>query len=232
MGSENIFDTVTLPAPFPIPAFLITVIPLLSRLIYIALMRKRIAIGLLAVALIGVAIFFVSQRNSGSVEWHRQRYADLLTCNTWSDRLRQMWGNFTGRRQFASTSSERAYAALKHHERALVKLGYFEERRFLVFNRSAEGVMMRAIGSWKDTQSNAIVRPHLDSMFIVGANPGAIGSVRSIDRKSAGELAESLVIVTQPEHMPVWADFVQRSDPQRPSISNLVHKSTFIPLRK
>jgi len=126
---------------------------------------------------------------------------------------------------------------LELHQKTLVKLGCFEERRFLVFNRPSEEVMIRAINLWRETQSNAIVRPQFNTVFVVvGNGRSEMGSLRSIGAKSAGELAQSVIIVTQPQHMPRWADFVQRADSTSPKkwedIMDVIHKSRFVPVRK
>jgi hypothetical protein len=195
-------------------------------------MRKGIVMGAVAVTVIGFAAYMVWQAQNGTVEWHCARYVALLTKDTLAQRLHRMWGQMRGRRAVFRKPSERVARELELHERALVKLGYFEERTFLVFNGRAEGVMERAVSLWRDTQSNAVVRPQFDRVYIVGESArGEMGSVRSIGRKSAGELAESLMIVTRPAHMPQWAEFVQRSDSARPK-TNLVHKSRFVPVRR
>ncbi len=171
------------------------------------------------------------------MEWHTARYIALLTEESWAERLRQGWERFRGRRPVIRNPPERVLKELQLHEKALVKVGYFEERRFLVFNGRAEEVMTRAASLWRSTQSNAIVRPQFDAVFIVGGTgTSEMGSVRSIGRKSAGELAECLIVVTQPAHMPQWADLVQRSDLGGPKkwedITNIVHRSRFVPGRR
>ena len=181
---------------------------------------------------IGVGVYVLTLPRKGTVEWHSARYVALLTEDSWAERLSRTWEKLRGRRTVLRRPAERVFKELQLHEKALVKLGYFEERRFLVFNGRAESVMTRAISSWRSTQSNAIVRPQFDAVFVVGGTgTSEMGSVRSIGRKSAGELAESLIIVTQPAHMPQWAELVQRSDSGRPKkwedITNIVHRSRF-----
>jgi hypothetical protein len=194
--------------------------------------RKRIVIGVIAAVVIGVGVYVLTLPKKGTVEWHSARYIALLTEDSWAERLSQTWGRLRGRRAVPRTPPERVFKELQLHEKALVKLGYFEERRFLVFDGRAEGAMTRAISLWRSTQSNAIVRPQFDAVFIVGGSgTNEMGSVRSIGRKSAGDLAESLIVVTRPAHMPQWAQLVQRSDSGRPKkwedITNIVHRSRF-----
>ena len=186
---------------------------------------------------IGVGVYVLTLPRTGTVEWHSARYVELLTEDSWAERLGQMWERLRGRRAVLRRPPERVFKELRLHEKALVKLGYFEERRFLVFDGRAEGVMTRAISSWRSTQSNAIVRPQFDAVFVVGGSgTSEMGSVRSIGRKSAGELAESLIVVTQPAHMPQWAELVQRSGSSGPrkweDITNIVHRSRFVPGRR
>jgi hypothetical protein len=194
--------------------------------------RKGLIMGAIAAMVIVFAAYMAWQPKNGTIEWHCERYVALLTKDTLAQRLHRMWGAIRGRPAAVRKPSERVANELELHEKALVKLGYFEERRFLVFNRRAEGVMERAVSLWRNTQSNAIVRTQFDRVYLVGENGrGEIANVRSVGRKSAGELAESLVIVTRPAHMPQWAEFVQRSDSARPE-TNLVHKSRFVPLQR
>ena len=200
-------------------------------------MGRRIAIVLLAVIGIAGAAYIGKQPKKGTVEWHSARYVTLLTKDSPVERLRQVWEKLRGQRPALRRTPDRVLKELQLHEKALIELGYFEERRFLVFNRRAEGVMMGAINFWRSTQSNAIVRPQSDAVFIVGGSgANEMGSVRSIGRKSAGELAESLIVVTRPAHMPQWAEWVQRSDVGGPKkwddITNIVHKSRFVPVRR
>ena len=200
-------------------------------------MRKRIVIGVIAAVAIEVGVYVLTLPKKGTVEWHSARYVALLTEDSWAERISQMWERLRGRRGVLRRPPERVFKELQLHEKALVKLGYFEERRFLVFDGRAEGVMTRAISFWRSTQSNAIVRPQFDTVFVVGGTgTSGMGSVRSIGRKSAGELAESLIVVTQPAHMPHWAELVQRSDSAGPKkwedITNIVHRSRFVPVRR
>jgi hypothetical protein len=200
-------------------------------------MRKRLVIGATAVVVIGVGAYVLTQPKKGTVEWHSTRYVALLTEDSWTERLSEMWARLRGRRVALRRPPERVFKELQLHEKALIKLGYFEERRFLVFNRRAEGVMTRAIDFWRSSQSNALVRPQFDAVFVVGGTgTSEMGSVRSVGKQSAGELAESLLVVTHPAHMPQWAEWIQRSDVAGPKkwedISNIVHETRFVPVRK
>jgi hypothetical protein len=197
----------------------------------------RIVIGVIAAAVIAVGVYVLTLPQKGTVEWHSARYLALLTEDSWAQHLRQAWDRLGGRRSVLRSPPERVFKELQMHEKALVKLGYFEERRFLIFNGPAEGVMARAISSWRGAQSNAIVRPQFDIVFVVGGSgTSEMGSVRSIGMKSSGELAQSLIVVTQPAHMPQWAELVQRSDLGGPrkweDITNIVHRSRFVPARR
>jgi hypothetical protein len=193
-------------------------------------MRKRIAIGLLAAVVIGVGLYVLWPPRKETVEYHRKQYTKLVMGNRWTERLRQSWAKLRGRRVVVRTPSEQEYKQLKLHEAALIKLGYFEERRFLVFNRPSDKVTTRAVDLWKDTQTNPIVRRQFDEMFVAGGNGSReMGSIRSIGAP-AGGLAESLVIVTQPEHMPHWAELVHRTDSASPT--NMALKRVFVPVRR
>ena len=101
-------------------------------------MRKRIIIGLLAVVLIGVVAFFLSQPKKGSVEYHIEAYRDAERRSgedeTLADRIREMLNDARGQQGSYEIGGQR------EHERALIGLKYLEERTFVVSNETPGNV--------------------------------------------------------------------------------------------
>jgi len=107
--------------------------------------RKRIVIGLLIVAAIGTALFFASQPNEGTVEWHkreferhRMQYMEARDQNTWSDRLKRKYYKVTGRILPPRTTAEfheglkgmqKNLENMRRHQESLGQLGYVIEVR-------------------------------------------------------------------------------------------------------
>ena len=96
-------------------------------------MRKRIAIALLIVSVIGVVVFVVLEPKPGSVEWHKREYLvgmDRASERTWRDRLRRVYTWITGAKVVGMTQSERIalFEKLKLHENYLVALGFLQAK--------------------------------------------------------------------------------------------------------
>lgn len=122
-------------------------------------MRKRVIIGLLAVVVIGVVAFFVSQPKRGTVEWHKDRYRALqraIQHGTWPERAKNVlnrivFGKVHGRLGVSTAWFEQ----LERHRRSLIELGYLEEREFVLSNRSIDHVIhessrvIRADARWE-----------------------------------------------------------------------------------
>ena len=101
-------------------------------------MRKRIIIGLLAIVVIGVVAFFISQPKKGSVEWHKREYENHMQRldgkRTLFDRIRSAFG------------LARRPDRHMEHRRALIDLGYLEEREIILTN-NPEG-FSKALVQW------------------------------------------------------------------------------------
>jgi len=114
--------------------------------------RKRIIIGLVAVLVIGVAAFFVSQPERGTVEWHKREY--LATLNKlfgrrWVDGV---WSHLdkagVRRETLSSEDKDELELRLARHQRALIDLGFLVERQFPVNNVSASSVQREISWTW------------------------------------------------------------------------------------
>jgi hypothetical protein len=97
--------------------------------------RKRIIIGLLAVVVSGVVAFFVSQPKKGSVEWHKREY--LAAMNHWmgrslGDRVKQLSAKVFG--VPGPELGRGRWSKVEFHRKALIEVGYLEERTFRLSN--------------------------------------------------------------------------------------------------
>ena len=92
-------------------------------------MRKRIIIGLLILSVIGIAVFFVSQPERGSVEWHKREY---LRAEEWSRVER--WIHINAPYKLEKAQARRKSEQRERHLKALFELGYLEERVFVLSN--------------------------------------------------------------------------------------------------
>ena len=64
-------------------------------------MLRRFTIGLLAVVVIGVMAFILSQPKRGSIEWHKREYLDAwkrLNEGTFADKVKQILNRIAGRK--------------------------------------------------------------------------------------------------------------------------------------
>jgi hypothetical protein len=144
-------------------------------------MRKRIVIGAIAVVVIGAGAYVFSQPKEGTVEWHKQ------ACES------------EARRIFKPTLFDRARRALdlpprpnryREHRRALVNLGYLEERQFILTNKPAK--VLPALRQWA---TNDLRQDRLWSMDVISNN---ILTVRA-ERHSLPKWEEAVRRIDVPE---------------------------------
>lgn len=142
-------------------------------------MRKRIAIGLLAVVVIGVVGFLISQPKEGSVEWHKREYfaaMDRATGNTWRDRVERVYHNI---RKSAPPAEPWGLQQQKNAEKmssnftALLRIGYLTKRRFVLNNQLGSEVES-AIRKAFDCGRTAFVRIESTTNVLLIAAPTAI----------------------------------------------------------
>jgi hypothetical protein len=123
--------------------------------------RKRIAIALLILSVIGVVAFFVSQPKKGSVEWHKREYKKArrqYAMDSLPYRARRAYAILTRTEPPRFTEEERRAIATKvlAHEGALLQLGFLGARKVpadgtnlnavLDQMRSEEGIVAYALG--------------------------------------------------------------------------------------
>ena len=103
-------------------------------------MRRRIVIGLLAVAVIFAEAIIGLQPKKGSVEWHKREYliaANRLAENRFIDRVRRAFSKTTK----GPALKERENAAkIEEHRKALARAGLVVERQFALKYRTVDQV--------------------------------------------------------------------------------------------
>lgn len=117
-------------------------------------MRKRIIIGLLAIVVIGVVAFVVSQPKKGSVEWHKKEYLAAwkeLHGETWGEQIKEIAYDITGHRfrprKLTSAERGRLDKQAESNRVALVRLGYLGKRKFILTNCTPQAVFKSASAS-------------------------------------------------------------------------------------
>ncbi len=93
-------------------------------------MRKWIVIGGLAIVGFGVLLFVISQPEEDSIEYHRKRYIAEYQGWVWEQELANKVRKVVGQKPRWHTNTNR----MEHHERALIRLGYLDERTVIVSN--------------------------------------------------------------------------------------------------
>jgi hypothetical protein len=107
-------------------------------------MLNRLLIGAIAVVVIGVAAYFLSQPRKGSVEYHKREYLRINKRGSsvpWVDRrsVPHIVGSFYGWR--LSRQSD-------FHYSALIEAGYLRKSVFMISNSPALDVLQAARIEW------------------------------------------------------------------------------------
>jgi hypothetical protein len=108
-------------------------------------MRKRIAIGAIAVIVIGVTGYLLSQPRKGTVEWHSREYR--RACAGYGRYRLQHAMNAVRRRLGLVSHFQWRIADLrkeKEHQTALINLGFLKESTFVVSNHPSDTVSFAA----------------------------------------------------------------------------------------
>ena len=95
-------------------------------------MRKRIVIGLIVVAGVAVTLTVFSVPKKGTVEYHKREYLEALYARTWRERIHDRWDRvvLNTDRGYSRIRSPQEVERIDRHQRALIRLGYLEERIF------------------------------------------------------------------------------------------------------
>jgi hypothetical protein len=102
--------------------------------------KKRLIIGAIAVVVIGVAVYFLSQPKEGTVEWHKRQYLkafERITQTTWKDKLQRVYRRILRQPPPDSEAFRSDGEAFDHHLASLVRFGYLQETRVSLTNAHA-----------------------------------------------------------------------------------------------
>jgi type II secretory pathway component GspD/PulD (secretin) len=114
-------------------------------------MRKRLVIGLIALVVLGGAVYLFSQPRRGGVDYHKEQFVKENRVGT----ARDKWILAHAPDFVAELYVSRRVKRAEFHRDALIKFGYLEEREFLFTNRSA-------IEWWESPQKGEITSDFTD----------------------------------------------------------------------
>ena len=121
------------------------------------------------------------------LEFHKEKYLEArIGSGDWTDR----WG----RGGEDAASHQRRVDQLRFHQKALLKLGYLQQRVFMISNRAASKVQLSLVGMPAENLQFATIEAR-------GAN--------------------RLVITAVKEDMPLWEDLVRDADVKERSSATL-----------
>jgi hypothetical protein len=92
--------------------------------------RKRVVIGVLVAATVIAVIAFVNRPDGDSIEYHRMSYIAASEGWVWDQKLANKARKVFGQKSRWHPVVKR----MDYHERALIRLGYLEERIVVVSN--------------------------------------------------------------------------------------------------
>jgi hypothetical protein len=109
-------------------------------------LSSRSVIGAIAVVVIGVVVYFLSQPREGTVEWHKREYLkalERLSQNTWKDKLQRVYRRVVRRPQPLGESGRflSDFIAVERHLDSLVRLGYLQRERVSLTNPHTRSVI-------------------------------------------------------------------------------------------
>jgi len=168
-------------------------------------LSSRLVIGAIAVLVMGVATYMLSQPKKGTVEWHEKEY---LRCSK-GPRLERVV-NFVKRRIGMEPSyrgmPEAQMERERHHRRALIDLGYLVESEFVLSNQTVDGVLSSAHQAMRRDPRFARVR--MDFLHVEYAIPVNVtrGGANTFERTN------KIVVVAHREDFEFIADAIRKAD--------------------
>jgi hypothetical protein len=156
--------------------------------------RKRVAIAVLLIAVIAIVTFVLTRPKEGSVEYHLRQYMTVqrqISQGTLTERSRNVVNRIFRRPGYVGLSVDH-FARLEEHRKALIDLGYLEQREFVLSHRPA----------------NYVMREH---NILIAADPRWKDHGREFLQVSA-QGTNVIVIVARREDMPVSVEAVRKAD--------------------
>jgi hypothetical protein len=147
---------------------------------------KRIVIVALAVLVIGVLAFVLSQPRKGSVEWHKREYLRAIDLDYGESVIAKV-------RRFLPRSKTGDRANMKLHERSLIAAGFLEQREIAITNTmEVASAVLEKLNPPKNvdpfTFASLITRDQRE-MIVITALPTNIDKCEELVRKA--DLPES-----------------------------------------
>lgn len=148
-------------------------------------MRKRVGIAVIAVVILGLFLYVLSQPKKGSVEWHKRAYLAAwkrLNLDDWRSRFARFLNDKASLKpdSLYPSESERGLLTEKiaSHRRALVRLRYLTEK-VIVVSDAPDDSLVQSMPEWPEKDS-----PFLDFEFISDKGTNGVlitGPVTSIE---------------------------------------------------
>lgn len=167
-------------------------------------MRKRIVIAAMAAVVIGVVVFGYSLyvRRENSVEYHQGEYWQAFHGPQYLERVRDRLAAFIATPVNPLAREERRERRLVAHEKRLIKLGYLQERRFEVWAREPELVVLLLS---RPDGGNLVRRPVPAAVRFITSESNEIVKVRT-------DGPFSVAIVAPATNMGKWEERLRRAD--------------------
>jgi hypothetical protein len=147
-------------------------------------------IVIVVVAGIGITAYKLSQPKKGTIEWHKKEYLSAFK-QPWTKQAQNLWNRVRGKPQSVSYTLGQ-FARAEGHQRALITLGYLEEREFVISNRTINDVI------------------HESSRIILADPRWRRASPDFVENRVDG--SNVLVTVARREDMPIFVDAVRKAD--------------------
>jgi hypothetical protein len=156
--------------------------------------RKRLIIAAIAVVVIGIGAYVLSQPRKGTVEWHKKQYLNAMKWS-WSHRLMVTWDRIRGKgRSPHRILDARALERRDEHRAALLRFGYLQERKFWLTNQSARQV---AFSVSTKAAEKVLVDERRSFLTLMIYGPGE---------------TNLLTLIAVGEDVPIWEELIRKAD--------------------
>ena len=167
-------------------------------------MRKRIVIGIAALASVGtVGCVFWSRGPSSA--YHKENYiAACYGWNAWSDEVRGRICAVCGVTPNYQAAEARRRKRIKAHEVALLKRGYLHQQTIVVSNQPLETVLSNMVFLFPSPEAN----------FSDGTNDWKVlaASYPEVFARAEVHGTNTFVLFAAPEYMPSWIGAIRKAD--------------------
>jgi len=169
-------------------------------------MQKRLLIGALVIVVAAVALMLMPRKQS--VASLRKEYLTACSSGGWTEVVRQFWGQLRSRPPDSPAESGRWGKRIEAPEKALIKLGYLEERTFVASNFAPRGLIHMAFGAYSTKfpmPNQAVLAPYANTViFLGGRDQDVVARARCT--------TNAVIIVARRDDMAKWAEVVREVD--------------------